>query len=253
MTVPRTAPAEQWCPSSRTVARRALARDLPTRYDHDLFDLFDDYARPLLRPGASVLDVGSGRAPTYPPDARAAGCAYVGFDLSSSELAAAPAGSYDDAVMSDVTTFVPALANRFDAVLSWQVLEHVKPLAAAVDNLHAYLRPGGRLVAHLSGSLSLFGLLNRVVPAKVTPALLERMFGRPRQTTFPAYYDRCWAGALEEIGRSWSSFEVIPRHEGARYFAFSRHVQAAYLAYEEWAGRNGHDNLASYYLVVATR
>lgn len=248
-----TEPAGRWSPSSLAVARRALVCQLPERYDCDHRDLFDRYARPLLRPGATVLDVGAGRAPTFPAGARPAGCTYVGLDLFALELEAAPPGSYDDVVATDVTTFVPSLAERFDAIISWQVLEHVRPLATAMENLRTYLRPGGQLVVHLSGALGLFGLLSRLVPARVTPALLERMFNRPRSTTFPAYYDKCWASALTEIGRSWSSFGVIPRHEGARYFAFSRHVQAAYLAYEEWAGRNGHANLASYYLVVATR
>lgn len=252
MTV-QDAGVQRWCPSSLAVARAALAGRLPDRYDDDPFDLFQRHALPLLRPGTSVLDVGSGRAPTFPPDQRRPGCTYTGIDLSADELAAAPPGSYDETVVSDITTFVPTLADRFDAIVSWQVLEHVKPLGTAMDNLRSYLRPGGRLVAQFSGTLGLFGLLSRLVPARVTPALLERMFDRPRSTTFPAYYDKCWEGALTGLGLTWTSFEVIARHEGARYFAFSRHVQAAYLAYEEWAGRNGHDNLASYYLVIATR
>lgn len=246
-----TTTAGRSAPTSLAVARDALARRLPERYDDDHRMMFDRYARPLLRPGAAVLDVGSGRAPTFVE--RPETCTYAGLDLTAAELAAAPPGSYDETFVSDVTSFLPVLAGRFDAVISWQVLEHVKPMAAALDNLHAYLRPGGRMVVHFSGTLGLFALLSRVVPAGLTPPLLERMFGRPRTTTFPAYYDRCWATALTKIGERWTSFEVIPRHEGAGYFAFSRHVQAAYLAYEEWAHRNGHANLASYYLVVATR
>lgn len=247
-----TAAVGGWRPSL-AVARDALARQLPERYDQSHRDMFDRYARPLLRPGATVLDVGAGRAPTFPVGDRPAGCTYVGLDLLRAELEAAPPGSYDDVVTSDVTAEVPSLVDRFDAVISWQVLEHVKPMATAMENLRQYLRPGGQLVVHFSGTLGLFGLLSRLIPARVTPALLERMFDRPRSTTFPAYYDRCWASALTTMGRSWSTFEVIPRHEGAGYFAFSRHVQATYLAYEEWAGRNDHANLASYYLVVATR
>jgi len=242
-----------WHPSSIEVARAALSRRLPPRYDLDARYLFDEFARPLLRPAHSVLDVGAGRTPTYAPGDRPAGCVYAGLDLTVSELDAAPPGSYDEAIASDATIHVPSLAGRFDAVISWQVLEHVRPLPAAIENLRSYLRPGGQLVAQFSGTFGLFGLLSRVVPDRVTPALLDRMFDRPRTTTFPAYYHKCWASALARTGRTWSSFEIISRHEGARYFAFSRHVQAAYLAYEEWAGRNRHDNLASYYLIVATR
>lgn len=251
MTTPRAVAARRSHPSL-AVARQALARRLPERYADGHREMFDAHVRPLLRPGAAVLDVGAGRAPTFAPSSRP-GCTYVGLDLLAAELAAAPPGSYDETVASDVTTLVPELVERFDAVVSWQVLEHVKPLDEAFENLRRYLRPGGQLVAQFSGTFGLFGLLNRLVPARITPLLLERLFDRPRSTTFPAYYDRCWASALTRIGQSWSSFEVIPRHEGAGYFAFSRHVQASYLAYEEWAVQKGHANLASYYLVLATR
>ena len=241
-----------WRPSSLEVARGALARQLPARYGPGHRHLFDCYALPLLCPDSQVLDVGAGRAPTFPPGSRPR-CTYVGLDVTAAELEAAPPGSYDEILVSDVTTRVPALAGRFDLVVSWQVLEHVKSLPSAIENLRTYLRPGGRLVTQFSGTFGLFSLLSRLVPARVTPLLLERMFDRPRSTTFPAYYDKCWAVELAKIGRTWSEFEIIPRHEGAAYFAFSRHVQAAYLAYEEWAGRNDHANLAGYYLVVARR
>ena len=236
-------------------ARAALQRKLPERYptELDFRALFDERAIPLLREASTVLDVGSGRHPTYGPAARPAGCTYVGLDLLAEELAAAPPGSYDEAVVGDLATFVPALEGRADLAVSWQVLEHVKPLDDAVENLRRYLRPGGHLVAQFSGTFGLFGLLSRLVPERVTPLLLERLFDRPRQTTFRTYYHQCWASALERIGAGWSSFEVIPRHLGGGYFGFSRHAQAAYLAYEEWAYRTGRDNLASYYLVVGRR
>lgn len=238
-----------WNPSSLEVARAALAGDLPPRYEPDIRPYFDRHALPLLRPGSAVLDVGAGRNPSFSP-ARRPACTYVGLDLSRSELEAAPPGSYDEVVVSDVTTLVPSLAGRFDLILSFQVLEHVSSMPAALENLRTYLRPGGHLVAHFSGTFGLFSLLSRLVPNRLTPLLLERMFDRPRSTTFPAHYDKCWATELAKMGRSWSSFEIVPRHEGGAYFGFSRHVQAGYLAYEEWAGRNGHDNLASYFLVV---
>lgn len=243
----------QWQASSAAVARQALSRRLPVRYDREHRELFDSFAMPLLRAGSTVLDVGGGRCPTFSPADRPPGCTYIGLDLSLAELDAAPPGSYAETMVSGVTTLVPELVGRCDAIISWQVLEHVKPLPVAMENLRRYMRPGGQLVAHFSGTFGLFALISRVVPDRVTPALLEKLFDRPRSSTFPAYYDKCWASALLDIGRSWSSFEVIPLHEGARYFGFSRHVQAVYLAYEEWAGRRGLANLASYYLVRATR
>lgn len=241
--------------ASLATGRRALRREMPPRYapELDLRPKFDAMVVPLVRSAGDVLDVGSGRMPTFGLEDRNPSGTYVGLDLDAAELDAAPPGSYDRAIASDATTFVPELEGQFDLIISWQVLEHVKDLDAAIENLRRYLRPGGQLVAQFSGTFGLFSLLSRAVPQRVTPWLLERLYRRPRTTTFPAYYHHCWATALERAGASWSTFEVLPRHEGAGYFRFSRFVQAGYLAYEEWAEQRGHDNLASYYVIVGQR
>lgn len=134
---------QAWRRSCVCAARGALDHRLPARYERGHRDLFDSYARPTLRPFASVLDIGAGRSPTFPEAARPADCTYVGLDLSGQELASAPTGSYDDVVASDVRARVPSLIGQFDAIISWQVLEHVKPLPTAIENLRSYLRPGG--------------------------------------------------------------------------------------------------------------
>ena len=200
-----------------------------------------------------ILDVGAGATPTFAAADRPAGCRYVGLDITATELDAAPPGSYDEKVVGDVGHRVPALEGQFDLVLSWQVLEHVKPLEAAVENMRAYLKPGGRLLAQMSGTFSAFGLLNRALPERASRWLLHRLTGRSHESVFTAYYDRCWYTALTRMGAGWTRFEVVPRFLGGDYFRFSRHVRAAYIGFEEWARRGEHNNLAGYYLIDATR
>jgi len=137
-------------------------RPLPARYDGVWRAPFYERVDQLIRPGMSILDVGAGRSPTITRERRPAGVEYVGLDISASELATAGPDAYDETWVADVTQRVPALEDRFDLILSWQVLEHVKPLGAAFDNFHAYLCPRGRFVGHFSGTFSFFGLASRL-------------------------------------------------------------------------------------------
>jgi hypothetical protein len=81
---------------------------------------------------------------------------------------------------------------------------------------------------------------------------MRRLLGRVPDTVFHAHYDHCWQSALEEVASDiWAQAEIIPIFTGGLYFRFSRPIQAAFLAYEEWAFSRGHDNLAAYYLIDA--
>jgi SAM-dependent methyltransferase len=234
-------------------ARGGWSGRLPPRYATDTWDRrFRAEVEAALGEGIAILDVGAGARPVVAPADRPPRCAYVGLDRSGEELARAPAGSYDERVVADVARFEPELRGRFDVALSWMVLEHVESVPAALDNLRAYLRPGGRLIAQLPGAFSLAALANRAVPAAVARRLLRRTQGRGAAEVFPARYDRCWFTALEQLlERGWDSPRVLPLFTGVFYFSFSRPLRAAYLGYEEWAWRNGHRNLAPYYLITA--
>lgn len=227
--------------------------NLPARYRERWRDPFDARVMAALRPGVAILDVGSGRRPALEPEQRPPGCQYVGLDISEAELKRAPAGSYDEMWVSDVTRRVSELEQRFDLIVSWQVLEHVKPLDQAMDNLRAYLRPGGRLVAQFSGKFSIFGVINSVVPQRLGVWAMEKLLRREPDTVFPAYYHRCWYGAIDRILALWTEHEIMPRFVGAGYFSFSRTLQRLYLVYEAWLCRGRHQNLASHYVVTAVR
>jgi SAM-dependent methyltransferase len=248
-------PRAETLQAARHAARGGWAGKLPERYRSESYVGFRDRIEASLRAGVAILDAGSGANPCLPPAERPRGCRYVGLDLSRSELLRAPKGSYDEIVVGDLRRRMAELELRFDLVVSWFALEHVKPLAAAVRNLLCYLKPGGRLVAVLAGAFSPASVLNRLIPLRLARPMLARLFDRDPGSVFPAHYDRCWHSALvdllEEDG--WDSAEVVPLYLGARYLESWSPLLAAYLAYEEWALLTGRSNLAPYYLVDAVR
>jgi SAM-dependent methyltransferase len=241
----------------RRIARaaRESTRDrLPVRYATDTWHVpFRSRLATALRPGIRILDVGAGARPTVAVEDRPADCTYVGFDVAADELLKAPPGSYDHVVVGDVCRLRNDLLGRFDLVVSWLAMEHVKPVPTALLNLSRYQTPGGRFLAYLSGTFSVHALLNRVVPAKVAKVAMRQLLGREPDTVFQAHYDRCWYTALANIAReAWSEAEVVPLFTGGWYFRFSPRIRAPFLAYEEWAYSGGHRNLAAYYLIDAT-
>ncbi len=226
---------------------------LPVRYQVSPRSRFDERIAASLAPGGLVLDVGGGRNPCVSSAQRPVGCIYAGLDISSAELAAAPPGSYDEMWVGRVEEYRPELEGRFDLVVSWQVLEHVRNMAESLANIRRYLRPGGTFIAQLSGRFSVFAALNALIPQRPAIWVMERLLDRPPDSVFPAYYNRCWQSALLRLGGSWASFEVVPIHCSAIYFNFSKRLQRAYLAYEDWIAAHELHNLAGHYLIVGVR
>ena len=188
------------------------------------------------------------------PADRPAGLTYVGLDLSRTELELAVPGSYDETVVADVADCQPSLRDRFDLIVSFQVLEHVRSLEAVLKNMQQYLKPGGHLLAQFSGTFSVFGLANRVTPQWLIQRLVDRLHDHhDSYQTFPAYYDKCWNSALEQLLRPWQSARITPYFAGLGYFEKVRPLRAGYLAWEEWIMAHEWKNLAPYYVIEAQR
>ena len=230
-----------------------MASDLPARYREGWVERFETLFASDLVEGVSILDVGSGRRPCLLPENRPAGCRYVGLDVSREELDAAPAGAYDEVIVGDIAGRLPGDEARFDLVISWQVLEHVKPLDEALENIRSSLRPGGHFVALLSGRFAYFSLMGRLLGHRVGTWAMERLLDREPETVFPASYDGCYYNALARMLAPWSRWEIVPRYYGAMYLSFAPPLERLYLAYENWAERGRHRNLATHYLVSAWR
>lgn len=234
-------------------ARESTADRLPPRYATDTWHVpFAPRLQSSLVEGCTILDIGAGARPMVAPEDRPDGVTYIGFDVDADELLKAPEGSYDEIVVGDVCELHDELLGRFDLVLSWLTMEHVKPVDVALRNLSRYQKPGGRFLGYLAGSRSAHAVLNRVVPHPVAKVAMRRFLGRDPDTVFRAHYDQCRYDRLTQIAaEAWSSAEVVPLFTGGWYFRFSPLVRAPYLGYEEWAYTGGHHNLASYYLLDA--
>jgi SAM-dependent methyltransferase len=203
----------------------------------------------------SILDIGSGRAPSLPVADRPRDCSYVGLDISHEELEAAGQDAYSESVVADIAQLVPALSDRFDLAISWQVFEHVEHTDEAMANVKRYLHDGGTLISLLSGSYAAFSVANRVIPDRVGHALVTKTMGRQpeKDPVFQAHYDRCSASGLREVMSDWTSVEIRPFYRAATYFEFFTPLKRAYLAYENFIARRNVENLATHYLIVASK
>jgi SAM-dependent methyltransferase len=236
-------------------AEQKLGDVLPPRYCTRWRDSFERNVAERLQPGIVILDVGSGRHPAVPPEHRPPGTHYIGLDVSGAELSAAGAGAYDEMIVSDAAVFRHELVGKIDLVISWQVLEHVKPLEDVLNALHSYLRPGGTLISMFSGKWSIFGIINAIIPQRLGATVVAKTMRRRAHNipVFPAYYDQCYDQALRKLTASWSQVEINPYFRGATYFNFSRTLARGYLMYENTAARASWRNLATHYMLVAER
>jgi SAM-dependent methyltransferase len=223
---------------------------LPARYGFRMQDVFIERLRPLLVPGVRILDVGSGRSPTLSPTDRPDGCRYIGLDISADELDAAGAGAYDEACAHDIGEPLREV-REVDVIISWQVLEHVSSMPAALANLRAVLAPGGTMLAQFSGTFAAFALASRVMPHRLRVWAMARYLGHAEELKFPTHFDHCYARALTKLTSGWASSELIPFYRGAPYFSMARPLQRVYLGYEDFIAAHGVESLATHYLLIA--
>ncbi len=113
-------------PALRAFDRRRLAR-----------------LRPLLRPGARLLDVGAGRG-RFVLAARAAG--YDASGIEPSRRGAQAAEAIGVPVRTVAIESAEVAPGMLDAVTLWHVLEHLDDPGAALARIATWLRPGGVLL-----------------------------------------------------------------------------------------------------------
>jgi SAM-dependent methyltransferase len=148
----------------------SLSRDTTAMIDR-IQDLLDRHLSAM--PAPRVLEAGCGSAGRlrFPAAAR-----LTGVDISPEQLAAHTA--LHDAVLADLETWDPP-ADAFDAIVCWDVLEHLPRPVRALERLAAGLRPGGILVLGLPHVLSLKGLVTKCTPHAVHVWVYRRLLGDP--------------------------------------------------------------------------
>lgn len=85
----------------------------------------------------------------------------TGIDISENQLRRN--SQLDERILGDIQSYRWP-APRFDAVVCWDVLEHLPRPAAALDNLFDAVKPGGIVVLAFPNLYSLKGLVTKLTP-----------------------------------------------------------------------------------------
>ncbi len=96
-----------------------------------------------LGPGSSVLEIGCGRGATGALIKERFGCRVVGIELNP-EAAAAAETRLDRTIHGDVQTVEPG--ETFDAIVAFELFEHLTEGQEFLERAACWLRPGGRMV-----------------------------------------------------------------------------------------------------------
>jgi SAM-dependent methyltransferase len=99
---------------------------------------FVRWAAASLTPGSVILDAGAGECAYKPLFVH---CRYIAIDVATGE------STWDYRSLDAIALLdhLPFAANRFDAVLCTETLEHLEWPRESVAELHRVIRPGGRL------------------------------------------------------------------------------------------------------------
>ncbi|WP_026606756.1 class I SAM-dependent methyltransferase [Methylocapsa acidiphila] len=202
---------------------------LPERVREDGNRHFTDHIVPLaLRRGITLYDVGSGRTPCLSRETKEKWeMTVVGLDISAEELAAAPPGAYDRAIVADIGEFVGAA--EADAVICRALLEHVPDTSRAMRALAGLLKDGGRMFIFVPSRNAVFARLNLLLDENLKKSLLRFFYPEAKGQGFRAYYSHCTPSQIEELAKK-NRLEVEVR----RLFWISSYFQVFIPAFLLW-------------------
>jgi SAM-dependent methyltransferase len=127
-----------------------------------------------------LLDAGCGKHRAVPV---ADDCHVVGIDISEDQVADNPA--IQEGIVGDIQTCALGRA-RFDAVICWDVLEHLEHPHAALRNFKFALKPGGVMIIAVPHASSIKGVVTRFTPYWFHGWVWHRLLGvKPAIEPFP--------------------------------------------------------------------
>ena len=186
----------------------------------------------VLRPGLVVYDVGGGKQPAISVATKdEMGLRVIGLDISSDELGSAPAGSYDEIIVSDVARYRGR--SDGDLIICQAVLEHVRDVPSAFAAFSSILKPGGKVVLFVPSRNAVFARLNLLLPEDLKRAILFSVFPhKPGHSGFPAYYTLCTPRDFDVLAAD-NGFVRLEEHlyYQSGYFTFLLPLHALWRAW----------------------
>lgn len=194
------------------------SRCAPT-YRDGFAALTAEAVQPLLtsvRPGTRLLDVGTGTG-VVAAAARQLGASVVGIDFSDSMLAEARRAVPEVDFRTASAEALPFDDGSFDAVVANVVLHHLGRPAAALEEAHRVLEPGGRITCTVWAgmeTLAAFGVFFAAVEEHAGGAELPHgpLFGVADESTLSSLFtDAGFADVtIETVDTTWRMPSVEP-------------------------------------------
>lgn len=233
---------------------------MPIPFERSHLAAFRDFPSTLYGlvaryPNAKVLELGGGRAPSFPiHDMPKNIASYTVNDIDPSELARA-SDDYDKACF-DVTGDVSAFNGQYDIIFSRTLIEHVADGRKMHRNVRDLLRPGG-VAFHMAPTLyALPFVINKLLPETLSTKILYTVFPKRRnnKNKFPAHYSWCYGDRdrmqtmLKEIGFDQVAIRSFFGHAYFDKFPIIRDADRALAALAE---RKDWSSLGSYAHITA--
>lgn len=220
-------------PAGIDYAQQTGRNALPARYVERKLAERVAALRPLLRPGLRILEVGCAEGLLGARLKAETGLHYTGIEPSQDREAAA---RVLDAVHADSRVLLPRGAEtRFDAILSFHVLEHIPDPAAELARWHQLVQPNGWLMIetpHGGGHPDLVRDLNAEHLHQFTTASLACLLQRSGFETVAAsrghFESPVYADSLRILARPASTDAARQERLLAR---FRRHLPGPFAVY----------------------
>lgn len=165
---------------------------------------------PLVPPTPRVLDAGCGSRGYFDFGANAR---VTGIDISRWALDRSE--HVDEKILGDIETY-PLPEEHYDAVVCWDVLEHLRRPTDALERLLRSVAPGGLLVIAFPNVFSLKGLITKLTPHRFhvwfyRVALRNPAAGKPGGPPFRTYMRLSIAPDAVEAFAIERGFQVVHR------------------------------------------
>lgn len=178
--------------NSQRYLSSAFDKILPESFRRDGNRTFGEDVLPdFLKPDLTVVDVGGGKNPCVTlEEKKQLNISLTGIDIDRAELDLAPAGLYDRTLAGDIANLTEFPAG--DLVVCRAVLEHVRDVTGAFNNLRQLVRPGGHILIFVPSRNAWYARLSLLLPEALKRRLLFTIEpGTEEHQGFPSYYDCC--------------------------------------------------------------